>query len=135
MGTAIRFFFGYTVYPLALPFSASFGLSGDNRGPPALMPVDAETTRSSRSIPDKSKEWKKKEERSLGTRAYARVAYERCVSRSAGMKWLSFNFTAPREPTTRSNTNPTTPVTIITETCHSLWSRVFWGYLAREKGK
>src|SRR6267154_4442483 len=35
-------------------------------------------------------------ERSLGTRAYARVAYERCVSRSAGMKWLSLNFPAPR---------------------------------------
>jgi hypothetical protein len=53
-------------------------------------------------------------ERSLGTRAYARVAYERCVSRSAGMKWLSFNFTA-RAPTPRSNTNPYHTCHFITE--------------------
>jgi hypothetical protein len=37
-GTAICFFFGYTVHPLALPFSASFTLQHDNRRPPALMP-------------------------------------------------------------------------------------------------
>lgn len=62
MGTAIRFFFGYTVYPTGAAFlSASFRVSDDNRRPPALMPVDAETTRSPDSIPDKPKEWKKKE--------------------------------------------------------------------------
>lgn len=66
-------------------------------------------------------------ERSLGTRAYcARVAYERCVSRSAGVKWLSFNFTARAAPTPRSNTKPY-------HTCHSLGSRVFWGYLAKKR--
>ena len=66
-GTAIRFFFGYTVYPLALPFSASFRLFG--RQPEAAR---ADTSRrrndeKPRSIPERMEE---ERERSLGTRAY-----------------------------------------------------------------
>lgn len=79
-------------------------------------------------------------ERSLGTRAYARVAYERCVSesRSAGMKWLSFNFTARAHASVKYQPY---------HTCHFITeiqvfyfqpvtpcgSRVFWGFTWLEK--
>jgi len=65
------------------------------------------------------------------------LAYERWgASIQIGRdKWLSFNFTARAHASVKyQSSNPSTPVTIITEiqiiiifpTCHSLWSRVFW---------
>jgi hypothetical protein len=41
------------------------------------------------------------------------LAYARCVYRSAGMKWLSFNFTARAHASVKYQ--PSTLVTIITE--------------------